>query len=234
MTTIIANQNRYGDLHCRIALIGSLFILIGSVLIGAGAGCSRPTVIRDKETIPGLHPWNADSYATYVVQNIEELNRRYSGQYEPVEFVVDTAGGSARVQTLIDPSATELLAEVIAGPASDSGRKIEAIMEVMRQRFVYIPEPEVWAPVSETIRAGKGDCKNLSIVLMSALTSAGIPSYGAISNGHMWVCAFDGSKWRILEIDDDLQRKRIYGIAGFYEDPLYKIFTDRSLKRIPR
>lgn len=229
MTSIIANLNGCKNRGFRIALIGLLMILIGSA-----AGCFRPAVKKGDESIPGLHPWNADSYAAYVVQNIEALNRRYTGRYEPVEFVVDTAGGSARVQTLIDPSATDLLAEVVAGPAAGDGKKIEAIVEVLRQRFVYIPEPQAWAPVSETIRAGNGDCKNLSVVLMSALTSAGIPAYGAISNGHMWVCAFDGSKWRIIEIDDDPQRKRIYRIPGFYQDPLYKILPEHSLKRIPR
>jgi len=143
---------------------------------------------------------------------MEELNRRYTHQYAPVEFVVDTDRGSARIQHLIDPEVTALLAETIAGPDLNDGNRIDAIMEVIRQRFEYIPEPEVWAPVSETIRAGKGDCKNLSIVLMSALAASGIDAYAAVSNGHMWVLAYDGNRWRILETDTDPQRLQIYQI----------------------
>ena len=116
--------------------------------------------------MPGISPWDQDTYAAYVEQNIEERNRRYTRLYEPYEFIVDTTGGSARIQSLIDPEATALLAEVIAGPALDDGSKIEAIMDVIRHRFAYRSEPEIWAPVKETLRAGKGDCKNLSLVLM--------------------------------------------------------------------
>ena len=107
-------------------------------------------------------------------------------------------------------------------------------MEVIQQRFEYTPEPEAWVPVTETLRAGKGDCKNLSILLVSALTASGVDSYAAVSNGHMWVRAYDGLQWRILETDSDPQRNEIYGIPGFYKDPLYKIYPVRSLKRIPR
>ena len=186
------------------------------------------------DNVPGLSPWDADTYAAFVGQNIEELNRHYSEQYAPVEFVVDTAAGSVRIQTLIEPTATTLLAEVIAETASDDGRKIGAILEVIRQRFAYVPEPQSWAPVAQTIQAGRGDCKNLSLLLMSALTAAGVQAYAGISNGHMWVRAYDGNRWQLLETDMDPEpeRIRIYRMDGFYEAPLYKIYADRSLKRI--
>ncbi|KPJ79019.1 MAG: hypothetical protein AMJ54_00760 [Deltaproteobacteria bacterium SG8_13] len=222
-------QNTHRARRRRNAVIG---LLIG--LIGSSAGCYRFTEVESTEQVPGLSPWDAGIYAQYVAQNMEELNRRYTGQYEPVEFVVDTAAGSAKVQDLIDPSATALLAEVIAEPDSGSAAIIEAISEVVRLRFEYIPEPEAWAPVGETLLAGRGDCKNLSILLMSALTASGVDAYAAVSNGHMWVRAYDGQQWRILETDTDSDRNQIYRIPGFYEDPLYKIFPDRSLKRIPR
>ena len=212
--------------HALIALFG--WVIVSSV------GCAGLTGVRSAEAVPGLSPWDADTYAQYVEQNMKELNRRYSGQYEPVEFVVDTAGGSTRVQFLIDPSATALLAEMISDPALDDGRQIDAIVAVIRQRFEYIPEPETWAPVKETIRAGKGDCKNLSLVLLSALTASGIEAYAGVSNGHMWVRAYDGRQWQTLETDRDPERNQIYRIPGFYDHPLYKIYADRSLKRIPR
>ena len=218
----------HGNQRCS-ALICLLLWLISS-----STGCLRPGALPPVEQRPGLTPRDAITYGEYVAENITELNRRYTEKYTPVEFVVDTALGSARVQRLIDPAATALLAEVIAEPDAGSAVTIEAIMEVMRQRFEYVPEPEVWMPASETIRAGKGDCKNLSILLVSALTSSGVEAYAAVSNGHMWVRAYDGNQWRILETDTDPERNQIYRMPGFYEYPLYKIFPDRSLKRIPR
>ncbi len=203
-------------------------------LISASSGCQRLTTLAPIGQVPGLSPWDAQTYGEYVAENMTELNRRYTERYEPVEFVVDTAVGSARVQNLIDPAATALLAEVLAEPDAGSAVTIEGIMEVMRQRFEYVPEPEIWMPAGDTIRAGKGDCKNLSILLVSALTSSGVDAYAAVSNGHMWVRAYDGKQWRILETDADPERNQIYRIPGFYEYPLYKIFPDRSLKRIPR
>ena len=211
----------------------ALFALLVWVTV-ASTGCARLSNLQSAEAVPGLSPWNTDIYAQYVKQNIEELNRRYSAQYEPVEFVVDTDGGSARVQVLIDPAATALLAEVIGEPASDNGGKIDAVMQVIRQRFEYIPEPATWAPVRETIRAGKGDCKNLSILLMSVLTASGIEAYAGVSNGHMWVQAYDGQQWHTLETDKDPVRNQVYRIPGFYDHPLFKIYADQSLKRIPR
>ena len=211
------------------AALGLLIWLIVSI-----AGCSRLAGLTSIDTAPGLSPWDGETYAQFVAENMEELNRRYTRQYAPVEFVVDTAAGSARVQQLIDPAVTALLAETIAEADSDDGRRIDAIMEIIRQRFEYVPEPEIWAPVSETIRAGKGDCKNLSILLLSALAASKIDAFAAVSNGHMWVRAYDGKQWRVLETDHDPERLQIYQIPGFYEDPLYKIFADYSLKRIPR
>ena len=203
-------------------------------IITASTGCQRPGALPPIEQVPDPTAWDVDTYVEYVAENMTELNQRYTERYAVVDFVVDTAAGSARVQRLIDPAATALLAEVIAEPDAGSAVTIEAIMEVMRQRFEYVPEPEVWMPASETIRAGKGDCKNLSILLVSALTSSGVDAYAAVSNGHMWVRAYDGKQWRILETDADPERNQIYRMPGFYETPLYKIFPDRSLKRIPR
>ena len=68
-------------------------------------------------------------------------------------------------------------------------------------------------------------------VLMSLLLSAGIESYAAISNGHMWTNVFFDNTWHVLEVDKDPERNKIYQIPGFYKNPVYKIFKDRTLKR---
>jgi transglutaminase-like putative cysteine protease len=85
--------------------------------------------------------------------------------------------------------------------------------------------------VQETIRTQKGDCKSLSLLLMSLLTAAGLDAYAGISNGHMWVVANENNRWQVWDLDQNPARKKIYAIAGFYDDPLYKIYPDRSEKR---
>ena len=87
-------------------------------LISASAGCQRLTTLAPIGQVPGLSPWDAQTYGEYVAENMTELNRRYTERYEPVEFVVDTAVGSARVQSLIDTAATALLAEAIQARGS--------------------------------------------------------------------------------------------------------------------
>jgi hypothetical protein len=47
----------------------------------------------------------------------------------------------------------------------------------------------------------------------------------------MWVNVFYDNEWHGLEVDRDPERNKIYSIPGFYEDPLYKIFIDRTEKR---
>jgi hypothetical protein len=92
-------------------------------------------------------------------------------------------------------------------------------------------DPHRWQSVEETIKTRKGDCKSLSLLLMSLLKSAGYDSYAGIANGHMWVVAYEKNRWKIYELDKNRERNLIYGIPGFYDIPLYKIYPDRSEKR---
>ena len=97
--------------------------------------------------------------------------------------------------------------------------------------FQADPDTYHWQTVAETIKAKKGDCKNLSLLLMSLLLSAGINTHAAISNGHMWVNVYYDKKWQVLEVDKDSERNKIYQTPGFYKNPLYKVFMDRTEKR---
>ncbi len=76
----------------------------------------------------------------------------------------------------------------------------------------------------------KGDCKGLSLLFLSILIVFDIESYAAISNNHMWVEAKLDGKWKIFDTDSD--RKSIYQLSGIYEHPMFKIYSDRSEKRI--
>jgi hypothetical protein len=66
---------------------------------------------------------------------------------------------------------------------------------------------------------------------MSCLTNAGYDTYAAISNGHMWVNVNHNNQWQVLELDLDPARNTVYQIPGFYDNPLYRIYPDRSEKR---
>ena len=85
--------------------------------------------------------------------------------------------------------------------------------------------------MEETIRTQNGDCKSLSLLLVSLLTSAGYDSYAGISNGHMWVVAYENNRWQVLDLDQHPARRKTYSTPGFYDDPLYKIYPDRSENR---
>jgi hypothetical protein len=47
----------------------------------------------------------------------------------------------------------------------------------------------------------------------------------------MWVNVNCDNQWQVLELDLDPERNTIYSIPDFYENPLYKIYPDRSEKR---
>jgi len=109
---------------------------------------------------------------------------------------------------------------------------LESYAEFVKENMTEInAHPLKWQSVEETIKTQKGDCKNLSLLLMSYLTTAGYDTYAGISNGHMWVNVNHDNQWQILELDLDPERNTIYRIPGFYENPLYKIYPDRSEKR---
>ena len=63
------------------------------------------------------------------------------------------------------------------------------------------------------------------------LDIADFDSYVSISNGHMWVNGYDGNKWYLFEVDKNPERKKIYQIPGFYENPLFKVFKEQTYKR---
>ena len=66
---------------------------------------------------------------------------------------------------------------------------------------------------------------------MSLLLSEGYITHAGISNGHMWVEVHVNYQWMVIELDQNPQRQKIYRLPGFYDNPLYKIYGDRSEKR---
>ena len=208
-------------------------LIIGILLLFFFPGCAAlyKKEVPVKPIIPELK-WNLDSYAQFVKQNMTEINARYTPEYAPYEFVVDTEYGSTVIQNLIDPEAiSSIIADVEKYSDSEYPDRLVAFYQYIVDEYHYILDPHAWQPVTETIRTRKGDCKSLSLLLMSLLLSEGYDTYAGISNGHMWVKVHENYQWVVLELDQNPQRQKIYRIPGFYENPLYRIYGDRSEKR---
>jgi hypothetical protein len=208
-------------------------ITIGILWVFLLSGCAA--IQREKIPAEPIFPdlkWNLASYAEFVKENMAEINANYSTVYAPYEFVVDTDCGSTVIQNLLD---TESTTAITAGLMSDANPEpSDSLMHIYQHiinHYDYILDPGKWQSIEETIRAKKGDCKSLSMLLMSCLAAAGYDTYAAISNGHMWVNVNHENQWQVLELDRDRERNTIYRIPGFYENPLYKIYPDRSEKR---
>jgi len=206
-----------------------LLLLIFVMIFG---GCVA--IIKEKrpeEIVTPALPWDVENYAVFIKQNMNNMNEKYSTEYAPYDFIVDTDFGSTLIQNLIEP---EIALEIKDRPWSDNMEddyKSYKIFKYVQNDYRFFMEPEKWPTVKETVKRKKGDCKSLSLLLMSLLISAGIETHAAISNGHMWVNAFYDNRWHVLEIDNDPERNKIYSIPGFYDNPLYKIYTDHTGKR---
>jgi len=210
----------------KILTVGVLWLFVFS-----GCAALFKKEIPEEPIIPELK-WDLDSYAEFVEQNMAEINARYSSGYIDYEFVVDTEYGSTVIQNLIDPAAASAITPDLGINSNpEYPDRLNRIYQYIIEEYDYILDPHTWQPVAETIRTKKGDCKSLSLLLMSLLLSAGYDAYAAIANGHMWIQVYENYQWLVLELDQNPARQKIYRIPGFYENPLYKIYPDRSEKR---
>ena len=224
-------QDRFLQISPSARLL--LFMLLSLIFVVICGGCA--VIIKEKrpeEIISTILPWDVKNYADFLKQNMKDMNERYSTEYVPYDFVVDTEWGSTRIQNLIEP---EIALEIKDRPWSDhmeNDYKLYKIFKYVQNNYIFFIEPDKWLTVKETVKSKKGDCKGLSLLLMSLLISTGYEIHAAISNGHMWVNAFYDSSWHVIEIDNDPERNEIYSIPGFYHNPLYKIYPDHTEKRV--
>ena len=216
-------QRPTGSIFLRLSGVGSAFLifLLASCAVAPKATKPQADVLDE----------SSRAYARFVENNLAWLDRIYARQYEPCDFIVDTESGSTAVQNLIDlKSARRIRKSLALSNLSDAGTT-EALIAYLRSGYRYVSEPQHWVPVAETIRRRSGDCKNLSLLLLSLLTVSGLDAYGAISNGHMWVIARVDRRWIVLETVPEESRSGVYRIPGFYSYPLYKIHPQYSTKR---
>jgi transglutaminase-like putative cysteine protease len=206
-------------------------IALAVVMLALMAACADLAKRRHAgERVMPAMKWDYKGYAAFVEENIRNIEAQYTDTYRPCRFVVDTASGARLVQELIDPMTAAAACGMDRHHPAGEDVALMLYRHVTRQ-YEYVIEPSLWPTVTDTIRSGKGDCKGLSLLLMSLLMAAGVDTYAAVSNGHMWVNVHNGKQWQVLETDLDPMRNRIYAIPGFYAKPLFKIYPDHSEKR---
>ncbi|MGD2186240.1 MAG: transglutaminase domain-containing protein [Desulfobacterales bacterium] len=208
-------------------------LIIGALLLFVFPGCAAlPKKEMHEESLVPKLKWDLNSYAQFVKQNMAQINARYASEYIAYEFVVDTENGSTVVQNLIKPEAVStIIVDMEKYSDPEYSDRLVAIYQYIIEEYDYILDPHTWQSVEETIRNKRGDCKSLSLLLMSLLLSAGYETYAGIANGHMWVKVHENYRWFVLELDHHPERQKIYRIPGFYDNPLFRIYADRSEKR---
>lgn len=179
----------------------------------------------------GSMQWDIKNYSSFLRQNLIKTGEKYSTEYKLYDFIVDTEFGSALIQNLIDPEAVSQVKKQLGIMGLEYSEKLSRIFEYVKYNYDFVIDPYGWPTVEETIKTKRGDCNSLSLLLMSLLLSANINARAAISNGHMWVYALYDNEWHILEVDRDPEREQIYKLPGFYQNPVYLIFSDHSEKR---
>jgi hypothetical protein len=230
--TVIERHNAHRAFHFKYKMTYKA-IAVGMLWAFLFSGCAAlyKEKIPEKSIVPELK-WDLNSYAEFVKQNMSAINARYSPDYVSYQFVVDTEFGSTLIQNLIDPGAVSAFSADFKNHSNpENYDKWVTIYQYVIDEYTYILDPFAWQTVGETLKTKKGDCKSLSFLLMSLLLSAGYDAYAAISNGHMWVNVRENGQWYVLELDQSPQRRKIYRIPGFYDNPLYKVYPDRSEKR---
>lgn len=228
MFTIISELNFRRE-NRRVA--GWCFLLMLAILYAGTNPLANDHIPFEKTK--SSNSWDLQKYTALLKQNMENTDKRYSKEYIPYDFIVDTDYGSTLIQNLIEPSAVSSIIDQLEIKKLDKNGKVLKIYDYVLQHYAFVLDPYNWPTVEETIRRKRGDCNSLSLLLMSLLQAAGIDTYAGISNGHMWVYAFRHNHWQLLEVDQDPERKRIYSLPGFYDNPVYKIFIDHSEKRSP-
>jgi len=202
-------------------------------LLSLTAGCA---MLETKSAQPvseeSVGTWTMETYQQFLADNQKHINHLYSDDYEDYLFLVDTDNGARPIQDLINIELVRSL-RIRAGKENLSeSEKINLCHGYIIRYFTYISIPNKWPVPEQTIKSREGDCKGLSLLLISLLLSEGFECYGAINHGHMWVNVKVEGKWHVLETDSDPERNLIYQSPGFYNLPLFKVYQHKTQKRV--
>ena len=208
-------------------------LLTAVLLVFLFAGCSSfKTGKTDSGLDASADEWTLEAYHQFLDDNRKHLNHIYSDDYEEYLFLVDTGEGARPVQDLINAESVRWLWTGLGLETLTEQEKVQLCHTFIINRFTYAAIPNQWPFPEETLRNRKGDCKGLSLLLISLLLSLDLECYGAIGHGHMWVNVRVNGTWRTLETDTDPERNTIYQAPGFYTAPLFKIFQHQTVKRV--
>ncbi|MEA3436792.1 MAG: hypothetical protein U9R43_10040, partial [Thermodesulfobacteriota bacterium] len=134
------------------------FLLPALIFVVICGGCAA--IIKEKrpeEIVTPALPWDVKNYAVFLKQNMKNINERYSIEYAPYDFVVDTDRGSTLIQNLIEP---EIALEIKDRPWSDNMEddyKLYKIFKYVQNDYAFFMEPDKWTAVKETVKSKKGD-----------------------------------------------------------------------------
>ena len=206
-----------------------LLIVIG-LTISLFFGCAAVRKPLDTDIIsPTGSP---EAYIAFWSENKRLIDQIYAEDYSIYPIIVDTDSGSRDILTLIDPEAAKPLMDAIVTSGAPPDQVVRRCYRYVVAHFRYLPSPDLWPTVQQTLKQRSGDCKGLSLLLMSLLTAADINASAEISNGHMWVRVdLDGTS-TILETDQSPERQEIYHSPGFYDRPLLRVTPNQTLRRI--
>lgn len=202
-------------------------------LLSLVAGCAiLETKRAHSPAEESVGTWTMETYQQFLADNQKHINHLYSDDYEDYLFLVDTDNGARPIQDLINiESVRSLLVRAGKENLSES-EKINLCYGYIIRHFTYISIPNKWPVLEQTLKNREGDCKGLSLLLISLLLSEDLECYAAINHGHMWVNVKVDGKWQVLETDSDPERNVIYKSPGFYNLPLFKVYQYKTQKRV--
>ncbi len=207
---------------CRLLVI----VLTISLLFG----CAAVRKPLDTDIISPTE--SPEAYIAFWSENKRLIDQIYADGYSVYPISVDTDSGSRDILTLIDPEAVKPLMNTIVAAGAPPDHVVRRCYRYVVTHFRYLPSPDLWPTVRQTLKQRSGDCKGLSLLLMSMLTAADIDASAEISNGHMWIRVDLNGTTTILETDQTPERQVIYHSPGFYDRPLLRVTPNRTLRRI--
>lgn len=206
-----------------------LFLLSGPIILLL-FGCASTSKPLATDIISPIE--SPEAYIAFLSENKRWIDQIYADNYADYSIIVDTASGSRDILTLLDPGAAKPLLNAIVTAGMPADRVVRRCYRYVVTHLRYVPSPHLWPTVRQTLEQRAGDCKGLSLLLMSMLMAADIDVRAEISNGHMWVrVALDG-KTAILETDQTPERQAIYNSPDFYDRPLLRVTPKQTLRRI--
>lgn len=205
------------------------FVLIGPIILLL-FGCAYTSKPLDTDIISPME--SPEAYIAFWSENKRLINHIYADDYAEYPIIVDTVSGSRDILALLDPGAAKPLLNAIVTAGMPPDHVVRRCHRYVVTHFRYVPSPHLWPTIRQTLEQRSGDCKGLSLLLMSLLMAADIDVSVEISNGHMWVRVARDGKTAILETDQTPERQAIYNSPGFYDRPLLRVTPEQTLRRI--